>query len=715
MIRFNDILEKIRSYHPEVDLGEIQRAYVFCAKVHKGEESLDGEPYLKHSLEVAYLLAQLRMDIDTIITGLLHDTLEENLVSKELLKSLFGEEITELVEGVTQIGKMTFHNTEERQAENFRKMLLATARDIRVVIVKLADRLDFMRTLDQQTKVSQAQIAQETYDIYAPLANRLGISWIKSELEDYSFRYLEPEVYFDLASKISKRKVQRDEYIEEVKNKVEQKLAEHGLEGVVSGRAKHLYSVYHKMESQGIDLDQVYDLAAFRIIVSKVSDCYAVLGIIHSTWKPIPGRFKDYIAMPKSNMYQSLHTTVIGPYGERMEVQIRTEEMHQVAEEGIAAHWKYKEGAAAPSFDGKDDRQFAWLRQMLEWQQELKDSREFMRTVKLDLLSDSVFVFTPGGEVKELPRGSSPIDFAFSIHSELGAHCSGAKVNGKLVPLRTQLNNGNIVEIITSTHQSPSKDWLAFVKTSKARNKIRQWIKTEQRGKSIELGRELLEKELRKYGLGFKKTLSGELFQAAVADLGFKEADDILASLGYGKVSLGQIVSRVIPQQEKSETTSVKKSDDSPARERVSSGIKIQGMDDIMFRLAKCCNPVQGDPVVGFITRGRGITVHTADCPRTQGDDPERYVEVEWDERESGGRSISIRVFCYDRKGILAGISTAITDCEANILSASISSRKGDQGVNLFEIEVKDLEHLNQVINTVKKVKDVFRVERVRG
>ena len=715
MIRFNDILEKIRSYHPDVNLDELQRAYVLCAKAHQGKEPFEGEPYLKHSLQVAYILTQLRMDVDTVITGLLHDILEKNLISKDTLESLFGAEIAELVDGVTQIGKMTFRNTQERQAENFRKMLLATARDIRVVIVKLADRLDSMRTLDQQARQVQLQVAQETYDIYAPLANRLGISWIKSELEDYSFRYLEPEIFYDLANKINRRRVQRDEYIGEAKKKIELKLAEHGMEGLVSGRAKHLYSVYDKMQRQGIDLDQVYDLAAFRVIVPQISDCYAVLGIIHSTWKPIPGRFKDYIAMPKANMYQSLHTTVIGPYGERMEVQIRTEEMHRVAEEGIAAHWKYKEGGASGSFQGKDDRQFAWLRQLLEWQQELKDSREFMRSVKLDLLSDSVYVFTPGGEVKELPRGSTPIDFAFSIHSELGTHCSGAKINGKLVPLRTELNNGNIVEIVTSAHRSPSKDWLAFVKTSRARNKIRQWIKTEQRGKSIELGRELLEKELRKYGLGLKKTLAGEAFAAAVSDLGFKETDDLLASLGYGKVSLGQIISRVVPAQERYEPPSVEKEEETGGRERVSSGIKIQGVGDIMFRFAKCCNPVQGDPVVGFITRGRGITVHTADCPRIQDDDPERYVDVEWDVRESESRSVSIRVFCYDRKGILAGITNAITDCEANILSASISSQKGDQGVNLFEIEVKDLDHLTQVINAVKRVKDVFKVERVRS
>ncbi|MBN1142380.1 MAG: bifunctional (p)ppGpp synthetase/guanosine-3',5'-bis(diphosphate) 3'-pyrophosphohydrolase [Deltaproteobacteria bacterium] len=715
MVRLNDILEEVRSAHPDVNLDPLEKAYVFSAKVHKGEENLSGEPYLNHPLEVGYLLAKLRMDVDTVVTGLLHDVLEENLSDRNTVKGLFGEGIAQLLDGVTQIGKMSFRSAAERQAENFRKMLLATARDVRVVIVKLADRLDGMRLLPRQPETVRRQVAQETFDIYAPLANRLGISWVKCDLEDYSFRFLMPEIYYDLASKIAKKKRERDDYIQEARTKIEQKLAEHGLSGKVTGRAKHLYSIYLKMERQGIDFDQVYDLAAFRVIVRELSECYAVLGIIHSTWKPIPGRFKDYIAMPKANMYQSLHTTVIGPYGERMEVQIRTDDMHRVAEEGIAAHWLYKEGPMADMLGPRENRQFAWLRQLLEWQQELTDSREFMRSVKLDLLSDSVFVFTPRGEVKELPRGATPIDFAYTVHSQLGDHCTGAKVDGRLVPLRTELANGNIVEILSSPNQTPSKDWLNFAKTTKARNKIRQWIKTEERGKSIEIGKELLEKELRKHGLGLKKTLAGDVFRELISDLGFRQEEDILAALGYGKVTLGQIVSRVLPEETGSEPVSSLPSPVSgKTRPAPSSAIRIQGVDNVMFRFAKCCNPLPGDTAIGFITRGRGITVHTADCPHLLEEDPERCVEVTWDEKEGASRSIKIRVLCRDRKGVLAAITGAITDSEANILSANISSRDGDKGDNLFEIEVSDLNHLNKVFNALMRVKDVYRVERVR-
>ncbi|NLV24904.1 MAG: bifunctional (p)ppGpp synthetase/guanosine-3',5'-bis(diphosphate) 3'-pyrophosphohydrolase [Deltaproteobacteria bacterium] len=717
MIRLNDILEEVRTYNADIDCELLEKAYVFSAKVHKGEENLAGEPYLNHPLEVGYLLARLKMDVETVVTGLVHDTLEENLTDRQTLKSLFGDVVAELVDGVTQIGRMSFRNVAERQAENFRKMLLATARDIRVVIVKLADRLDNMRLLPRQPEAVRRQVAQETFDIYAPLANRLGISWIKCDLEDYSFRFLMPEVYYELASRVAKKKRERDEYIDEAKRKIEQKLAEHGLVGKVTGRAKHLYSIYLKMERQGIDFDQVYDLAAFRIIVRELSECYAVLGIIHSTWKPIPGRFKDYIAMPKANMYQSLHTTVIGPYGERMEVQIRTEQMHRVAEEGIAAHWMYKEGRVAASAAAGESGQLAWLRKLLEWQQELTDSREFMRSVKFDLLSDSVFVFTPTGEVKELPKGSTPIDFAYSVHSQLGDHCTGAKVDGRLVPLRTELVNGNIVEIVSSTNQKPSKDWLNFAKTTKARNKIRQWIKTEERGKSIEIGKELLEKELRRHGMALKKTLMGEPFQKAIHELGFKGEEDVLAALGYGKVTLGQIVSRVLPEEERAEAapslppTGIAKPRPTPS----SSAIRIHGLDNVLFRFAKCCNPLPGDSAIGFITRGRGITVHTADCPHIAEEDPERCVEVTWDQKENANRSVKIRVLCHDRKGVLAAITGAITDSEANIVSATITSRNGDQGINLFEIEVNDLNHLNKVFNALMRVKDVYKVERVRS
>jgi len=717
MVRLDDITDKIKSYNPEADIDSVQKAYVFSAKVHQGQMRLSGEPYLTHPMEVGYILAQLKMDVPTIITGILHDTIEDTLTTLEELRDQFGTEVTDMVDGVTKIGKITFRTTEERQAENFRKMLLAMARDIRVILVKLADRLHNMRTLDHQPEERQRKIAQETLDIFAPLANRLGISWIKSELEDLSFRYLHPSIFYDLVSKVSKKKKERVKYIDDVKTIITKKLAENGITGDVSGRSKHLYSIYMKMERQGIDFDQIFDLIAFRIIVENVRDCYAVLGIIHASWKPVPGRFKDYIAMPKANMYQSLHSTVVGPFGERMEVQIRTEEMHRIAEEGIAAHWKYKEGKTAAPLKGRDDNRFGWLRQMLEWQRELKDSREFMDTVRVDLFPEEVYVFTPKGDVRELPKGSTPVDFAYAIHSDVGHRCVGARVNKRLVPLKTELMNGDMVEVLTSTNQTPSKDWLKFVKTSKARNRIRQWVKTQQREKSIELGRELLEKELRKFGRSLKKVLTSAEFKETYEDLGFHGADDILAAIGYGKISLGQVLGRIFPE-EKPKPQPPRKGPIGQVlekiRKRPSNGIRIHGVEDILVRFAKCCNPLPGDPIAGFITRGRGVTVHTADCPHVLEGDPARRVDVEWDMRKKASRPVHIRVHCVDQKGMLAGITGAITTCEANIVSANVLSTPGHKGVNNFEVDVQDLDHLNRVIKAIMKIKGVYKVERLR-
>jgi len=716
MVRLDDLIEKVSLYNPSADLDALRKAYVFSAKVHQGQVRLSGEPYLTHPMEVAAVLVELKMDVPSIVTGLLHDTLEDTLTTPEELRNLFGEEVTDLVDGVTKIGKITFRTSEERQAENFRKMLLAMARDIRVILVKLADRLHNMRTLEFQPEARRRKIAQETLDIFAPLANRLGISWLKSELEDLAFRYLHPEIFYDLAAKVAKRRKERQKYIEDVKKSIENKLSEHGIVGDVSGRSKHLYSIYLKMERQGIDFDQVFDLIAFRIIVESVRDCYAALGIIHASWKPIPGRFKDYIAMPKANMYQSLHTTVIGPFGERMEVQIRTQEMHSVAEEGIAAHWKYKEKGSVVT--GRDDKRFDWLRQLLEWQQELKDSREFMDTVKVDLFPEEVYVFTPRGDVKELPKGSTPVDFAYSIHSDIGDRCVGAKINGKLVPLKTPLHNGDIVEVTTSPNQTPSKDWLKFVRSSKARNKIRQWVKTEQRGKSIELGKELLEKELRKYGFSLNRALGSEAAGEAVEELGFHSTEDLLAALGYGKVPLGQVIHRLVPADMlKAEAPKPGRIEQvlDKIRKKPSSAIKIHGVEDIMVRFAKCCNPLPGDPVIGFITRGRGVTVHTSDCPQSQEGDPERRIEVEWDMKKKSTRPAKIRVSCVDQKGMLASITGAITNCEANIISASVHSTPDRKGINIFEVDVQNLDHLNRVINALLKVKGVYKVERMRN
>ena len=716
MIRLNDILDKVTTYNPIADLDLIRKAYVYCAKVHQGQTRLSGEPYLVHPMEVAAILADLKLDVPTVVTGLLHDTVEDTLATLEELAAMFGDEVSRLVDGVTKIGKIHFKTKEESQAENFRKMLLAMANDIRVILVRLADRLHNMRTLQYQPELKQRSIARETLDIYAPIANRLGISWIKSELEDLSFRYIDPQVYYDLASKVAKKKKEREAYVEEVKSIINAKLVEHAITGEVSGRSKHLYSIYKKMMNRNVDIDQIYDLVAIRVLVGDIRECYEVLGIVHSTWKPIPGRFKDYIAMPKGNMYQSLHTTVIGPIGERMEVQIRTGEMHRVAEAGIAAHWKYKEGKG---YDEREVKRFAWLRQLLEWQQELADSKEFMDSVKVELFPEEVYVFTPKGDVKSYPKGSSPIDFAYSVHTDVGHRCVGAKVNGKLVPLKYELKNGDIVEVITSPHHTPSKDWLKIVKSSRARNKIRAWIKTEERKRSITLGREICEKEFRRFSLNFSKLQkTGEIKRIAV-EFGFVGEDDLMAVVGYGKLSWTQVAGKFLPEEKLEDVRARKESRVAKVLDRIkgksSSAIQISGVDDVLVRFGKCCNPVPGDEIVGFITRGRGVTVHAADCPVALESDPARRIDVAWNRDRKSVLPVKIRVACHDQKGILANISQAIANCEANITSASIQSTVDKMGVNIFEVEVTDLEHLRRGMNAITKVKGVTQVERMKN
>jgi GTP diphosphokinase / guanosine-3',5'-bis(diphosphate) 3'-diphosphatase len=716
MIRLNDILNKVTSYNPVADLDLIRKAYVYCAKVHQGQTRLSGEPYLVHPMEVSAILADLRLDVPTVVTGLLHDTVEDTLTTLEELADMFGEEVANLVNGVTKIGKIHFKTKEESQAENFRKMLLAMSDDIRVILVKLADRLHNMRTLQYQPEPKQRSIARETLDIYAPIANRLGISWIKSELEDLSFRYLDPQIYYDLASKVAKKKKEREAYVEDVKQIIAEKLTEHDIKGEVSGRSKHLYSIYNKMQGRSVDIDQIYDLVAIRVLVEGIRECYEVLGIVHSTWKPIPGRFKDYIAMPKGNMYQSLHTTVIGPIGERMEVQIRTAEMHRVAEAGIAAHWKYKEGKG---YDERDVKRFAWLRQLLEWQQELQDSREFMDSVKVELFPEEVYVFTPKGDVKSYPKGSTPVDFAYSVHTDVGHRCVGAKVNGKLVPLKYELKNGDIVEVLTSPHHTPSKDWLKIVKSSRARNKIRAWIKTEERKRSITLGREICEKEFRRHSLNFGKLQKTGEIRKIVGDFGFHTEDDLMAAVGYGKLSWAQLAGKFLPegkleaQREHKESRVGKLLD--KLKGKSSSAVQISGIDDVMVRFGKCCAPLPGDDIVGFITRGRGVTVHAADCPIALDSDPERRIDIAWSRDKKSALPAKIRVYCHDQKGILANISQSIANCEANITSASIQSTLDKMGVNIFEVEVTDLDHLNRVMAAVMKVRGVTQVERLKN
>ncbi|WNG37855.1 bifunctional (p)ppGpp synthetase/guanosine-3',5'-bis(diphosphate) 3'-pyrophosphohydrolase [Archangium violaceum] len=739
MIRLNDILQRVASYHPDPDLDIIKKAYVYSAKVHQGQLRKSGEPYLIHPLEVAGLLAELKLDEASIVTGLLHDTIEDTLATAEELTELFGPEVAQLVDGVTKLSKFSASATlsqEEKQAENFRKMIIAMAQDIRVILVKLADRTHNMRTLDHMSEEKQRRIAQETLDIYAPLANRLGISWIKTELEDLSFRYVKPQDFFALQDKLNKRKKEREKYIEDVSTLIQNKLEDRGLKGDVSGRFKHVYSIYKKMKSQGIEFEQIHDIIAFRIIMSSVPSCYEALGLVHQLWKPVPGRFKDFIAIPKPNMYQSLHTTVIGPLGERIEVQIRTPEMHKVAEEGIAAHWAYKEGKT-PSVS-KDDEKFAWLRQLMEWQQDLKDPKEFLETVKVDLFTDEVFVFTPKGDVRSLPRGATPVDFAYAIHSDVGGRCVGAKVNGKIVPLRYKLKNGDTVEVLTSPQAHPSKDWLTFVKTSRAQQRIRGFIKQQQREKSLQLGRELLERELKRYQLNFNRLLKNGELKKTCEELGYRVEDDLLVALGYGKVVPNQVISRVVPPEKlaastgdgKGSTASVESQSSSsssmlPGLSRVtdfakklvgkqnSSGVQIGGVDDVLVRFGRCCNPVPGDPIAGFITRGRGVTVHTVGCDKALATDPERRVDVSWDVRGDFKRPVTLRVLTADRTGLLADISNTFSKKGVNISQANCRATGDDRAVNTFEVTISDLKQLTDLMRTIERLPGVYSVERI--
>jgi len=716
MTQLQTLIEEIPKYQPGADLDLVKRAYRFSELSHQGQHRASGEPYLSHPLEVAGLLVSFKMDVTTVTAGLLHDVLEDTRTTKDDLAREFGTEIADLVDGVTKIGKLAFSSREERQAENFRKMLVAMARDIRVLMIKLADRLHNMRTLDYLSSDRGRKVAQETLDIYAPLANRLGMAKVKAELEDLALRDLHPEAYADLQRLVAKRRLEREAEINQVIAILEKKLGEVGIEAQIRGRPKHFYSIFKKMHEQGREFDEIYDLTAVRVITQSVRDCYGSLGVIHSLWKPVPGRFKDFIAMPKVNMYQSLHTTVIGPKGDPVEIQIRTLEMHRVAEEGIAAHWLYKEKKHDKD---KFDQAFVWLRQLMEWQQEMKDPREFMESVRVDLFPDEVYVFTPKGDVKALPEGSTPIDFAYAVHTEVGHHCAGAKVNGKLVPLRYALRQGDIVEIVTSPTQHPSRDWLKIIRSSRARSKVNQWLKVEERARSLSLGRELLEREARKYRLSSSTLLASEEATKVLADLGFPSADDLLASIGYGKTSVHQLLAKLAPSQVvEAERTGEAKAPKLARPAKAEGGVKIRGVEDLLVRFAKCCAPVHGDPIVGFITRGRGLTVHTRDCHTVaQGLlDKERVVNVEWDVTEPATRPVKIAVYIgRDRPGLLAEISTAISAERGNITKAEITVTEDRKGINHFVVEVADLRQLQQIMEAIRKVKDIIKVERIRG
>ena len=716
MTQLDTLIEEIPKYQPGADLDLVKRAYRFSEISHQGQQRASGEPYLSHPLEVAGLLVNFKVDVTTVTAGLLHDVLEDTRVTKDDLTREFGAEIADLVDGVTKIGKLAFSSREERQAENFRKMLVAMARDIRVLMIKLADRLHNMRTLDYLAPDRGRKVAQETLDIYAPLAHRLGMAKVKAELEDLAFRCLHQEEYADLQRRVAKRRLEREAEINQVIAIVEKKLGEVGIQAQIRGRPKHFYSIFKKMHDQGREFDEIYDLTAVRVITDSVRDCYGALGVIHSLWKPVPGRFKDFIAMPKVNMYQSLHTTVIGPKGDPVEIQIRTADMHRVAEEGIAAHWRYKE---KKHDQDKFDQSLVWLRQLMEWQQEMKDPREFMETVRVDLFPDEVYVFTPKGDVKALPEGSTPIDFAYAVHTEVGHRCAGAKVNGKLVPLRYTLRQGDIVEIVTSPTQHPSRDWLKVVQSSRARSKINQWLKIEERARSLSLGREIFDREARKHRLSAANLLASEEAKKVLADLGFPSVDDLLASIGYGKTGVHQVLGKLVPSvvadEERSQEAKAQKAA-RPARSE--GGVKIRGVEDLLVRFAKCCTPVHGDAIVGFITRGRGLTVHTRDCHTVAHGllDRERVVGVEWDVAEPATRPVKIAVYIgRDRPGLLAEISAAISGRHGNITRAEITVTEDRKGLNHFVVEVADVHQLQQIMEAIGQVKDVIKVERVRG
>jgi len=712
MIRISDIIDKIYDYNPDADLDLIDRAYVFSAKVHDGQVRLSGEPYLSHPLEVAGILADLKLDVVSVAAGLLHDVIEDTHATAEEIEQMFGREVRHIVSGVTKLSTLPFSSAQAREAESIRKMLLAMADDIRVILIKLADRMHNMRTLQyHSSKVKQRKIAKETLDIYAPIASRLGIFWIKNELENIAFKYIHPEEFERIESLVAKGKDERDKYVETVKSFICKKMDENSLHGEVLGRYKNTYSIYQKMIQQNLDFEEIYDIIAFRIILDTIPQCYEALGLVHALWKPIAKKFKDYIGMPKPNMYQSLHTTVIGPYGERMEIQIRTRDMDQVAKAGIAAHWSYKEGKTA---DPKTAEAFAWVQNIVENQANIKDPDEFLENVRIDLFPDDVYVFTPKGQIKSLPKGATPVDFAYAIHSEVGDQCVGAKVNGRMVPLKYQLQTGESVAVITQKGHQPSKDWLSFVKTVKARSKIRQWIKTQEKERSLTLGREMCEKAFRKVRMNFAVLSKTPEMDKVVEDFGFKNLDDLIIAVGYGKITPLQLVRKLMPKSEGDEHhTLLNRLMDKVRKKKIGSGVIVKGVDDMLVRFGKCCQPVPGDPIVGFITRGFGVTVHRSGCVNVIKANPERLIEVEWDAATREPFPVKIKIRAMDRVGLLADVAACISKAGANILSANTQTLENKAVNSFFTLEVADTEQLTQVMAGLKKIRQVLDAQRV--
>ena len=712
-----NIEDRIRRYNPEADWDLLRRAYRFSEVAHHGQMRASGRQFIEHPLAVAYILANLELDPTTIAAALLHDCVEDTDVTLLDIQKEFGDEITLLVDGVTKLGMLEGRTPEETQVENLRKMFLAVAQDIRVLLIRLADRLHNMRTLGAMPKEKRREVARETLDVFAPLAGRLGIFRIKMELEDLSLRYSMPDKYRELVRLVAKKREEREDYTQIVIDVLTRSLEEAGISADIGGRAKHFYSIYRKMFEQNLDFSEVYDLVAFRVITDSIKDCYAALGIVHTLWKPIPGRFKDYIAMPKSNMYQSLHTTVVGPEGEPFEIQIRTWDMHRTAEFGIAAHWLYKEGG---NYEEEIDDKVGWLRQLMAWLQDLKDAREFMETLRIDLFADEVFVFTPKGDVVDLPAGACPIDFAYRIHTDVGHRCIGAKVNARIVPLNYNLKNGDIVEILTSkTSGGPSIDWLDLVVTSGAKSRIRQWFKRQRREENIDKGREMLERELRRIRLPVQEALIPEYMDKLQAVYNVKSEEDLMATIGYGGIKVTSVAGKLKDLYEQDheagfDLASLVKPDRLPRRSGTGLGVEVKGVDNLLIRFAKCCNPVPGDEIEGYITRGRGVSIHRADCPniRNAGEES-RLVEVDWDNTSTTTYPVDIEITGLDRPGLLSDVANAISDTRTNIISADARGGKGRTARITLTLGLRSLEHFEYISRKITKIKDVFTVSRI--
>ncbi|RYL94714.1 bifunctional (p)ppGpp synthetase/guanosine-3',5'-bis(diphosphate) 3'-pyrophosphohydrolase [Sporolactobacillus sp. THM19-2] len=716
----DELIQKASTYLDKDEIKQLNETYEFAKAAHKGQVRKSGEPYITHPVEVAGILVELKMDVTTIISGFLHDVVEDTPITLEDIRNKFGDNVATLVDGVTKLRHFEYTSKEDQQAENHRKMFVAMARDLRCVIVKLADRLHNMRTLKYMTHEKQLQKANETLEIFAPLANRLGISTIKWELEDISLRYLKPQQYYKIVNLMKQKREEREAYIAQVVEDLKKYVKSVHIEAEISGRPKHIYSIYRKMVNQHKQFNEIYDLFAVRIIVESIKDCYAILGIIHTHWKPMPGRFKDYIAMPKANMYQSLHTTVIGPKGDPLEVQIRTQEMHDVAEYGIAAHWAYKEGKTR-NINNKFEDKLTWFREILEYQNETDDAKEFMESLKMDLFSDTVFVFTPKGDVIELPVGSVPIDFAYRIHTEIGNKTVGARVNGKMVPLDYKLKTGDIVEVLTSKHSyGPSRDWLKIAKSSAVKNKIKQWFKRQQRQENVANGRDMIEKELRNQGLSIKDTLTEEKLAEVVKKFNFSHENELYAAVGYNGIPARQVVDRLTEDERKAKEEPVSPArqlpESKPApRRKTSLGVKVKGVDNLLVRLARCCNPVPGDAIVGYITRGRGVTVHRKDCPNIKSEEEQRLISVEWENTESKAKeyNVDIEINAYDRNGLLNEVLQCVTDAHTAINGVSGRADKNKVATIHMTIAITNIDHLYRVVEKIKRIPDIYSVRRV--